>query len=663
VNLPRLFAICVFSLLPFAVQAAAATAPVDRLIVKWHGATSSTAPASAERVRGLAGRLGQNLIRGRNIGGGMFVLQLASAQQGATLAATLQALRADPEIEFAEPDQWVKAQAYTPNDPLFTDGITYGDATHPAQFYERQWYLKSGQISSIRADAAWDISKGGASPATSPIVVAVIDTGVRLDHPDLAGKLLPGFDFVSSTAVANDGNGWDTDPSDPGDFMSALDLVSPAFTGRDCKESNSSWHGTRVSGLIGANSDNAQGMASTGFNVRIVPARALGKCGGSASDVIAAMYWAAGLAVPPPLVQSSDLPVNANPAKIINMSLGSDGACSAAYATAVNDVTANGVLIVASAGNDGAAVGSPASCAGALAVAGLRHAGTKVGYSNVGPEVGIAAPAGNCVFVSTQVEPCVYALNTTTNTGTQSPQSSAYSSPVFQATFGTSFSSPLVAGTAGLMKAVNPSLTPALIIARIKESARAFPATSIDASPQPAACVLPTVNPLQNAECICNTQVCGAGMLDAHGAVLAAQRPAVFASATGVVGAGRQLTLNGSQSAAATGRSIASYLWSVESTSGGAATPTITSPAQAVATVQSPTSGSYVLRLTVTDNLGSSDSALVTVTAVGGVSSSPPPSHGSTGSGGGGGVTIELLLLAAILLLARQRHILAGLRR
>jgi serine protease len=167
--------------------------------------------------------------------------------------------------------------------------------------------------------------------------------------------------------------------------------------------------------------------------------------------------------------------------------------------------------------------------------------------------------------------------------------------------------------------------------------------------------VLPSINPLQSAECICNTQVCGAGMLNAHGAVLAAQRPAVFARATGVVGAGRLLTLDGSQSAAATGRTVATYLWSVVSTSGGAASPTIGTPSQAVATVLSPNAGSYVLRLTVTDNFGSSDSALVTVTAVGGTSSSPPPAHGGAGSGGGGAVSITLLLLAATLLVARRR--------
>jgi serine protease len=646
---PLQVAFCLLGLLPLMAQSAAPSS--DRLIVKWRSTAATTAAASDERVHGLANRIGQQIMHRRNIGGRMSVVQLGSAQQGTTLAATLQALRTDPDIEFVEPDHWMKAQPYTPNDPLFSDGITHGDATHPAQFYESQWYVKSAQPAAIRADSAWDITRGGASTAAS-IVVAVIDTGIRLDHPDLAGKLLPGYDFVSIPAIANDGNGWDADPSDPGDFISAADLTIAPFKDEDCDLSNSSWHGTRVAGLIGASTDNGVGMAGAGFNVRIVPARALGKCGGHASDVIAAMYWAAGMAVPPPLLASTSLPINANPAQILNLSLGSEAACSAAYGTAVADITAHGVLVVASAGNEGAAVGSPASCPGALAVAGLRHVGTKVGYSNLGPEVSIAAPAGNCVFVLLPTDPCVYALNTTTNLGLQEPAANAYSTPVQQPTFGTSFSAPLVASTAGLMKATNPALTPALLIARIKESARTFPTTSADATTPPPACALPSAAPLQAAECICNTQVCGAGMLDAAAAVAAAQRPAVLASVSGLVSGARRITLNGSRSAAATGRTISSYLWSVDSVSGGATTPTINSPNAAIASASAPTTGSYVLRLTVADNMGGSDFALVTVTPAGGSSNSPPPESNS----GGGDFPLLLLALAALLLIRQLRR-------
>ena len=626
VNTPRsLLATCLLALLPLA--ALAAEPPADRIIVKWRNADSAFAPVSTSRLRTISARVGQSLARGKDIGGDMSVVFVDRNQTGASLASTLAALRADPEVELAVPDTRVRIQAYSPSDPLFGGS---------------QWYLQSNELAAIRADAAWDITRGGASPDTSPVVIAVIDTGVRRDHPDLAAKLLPGYDFVSLPAVANDGDGWDADPSDPGDFLSAEDLASDTFKDGNCGgRAASSWHGTRVTGLLAANTDNGEGIAGTGFNVRVLPVRVLGKCGGFTSDVIAGMYWAAGLVPPPPLLQSTDLPVNTHPAQILNMSLGNDGACtsanSAPYRAAVKDIIEHGVLIVASAGNEGAAVGTPASCDGVLAVSGIRHAGTKVGYSNLGPEVGIAAPAGNCVNTLAG-EPCLFALNTTTNAGQDGPTANIYSTPLIQPTYGTSFSSPLVAGAAGLMKALNPGLTPTLLIARIKETARAFPTTSADATIQPPACQLVSAAGVQASECICNTQVCGAGMLNTEAAVIAARRPAVLAQVNGVAGAGRTLTLDGSASSAAAGRTIASYAWTVAAVTGGATTPVVQSPAQAQATVISPSQGSVMLRLTVTDNLGSSDSATVTLNGVGGATStSPPPVPAESGGGGSAG--------------------------
>jgi serine protease len=352
--------------------------------------------------------------------------------------------------------------------------------------------------------------------------------------------------------------------------------------------------------------------------------------------------------------------VNTHPAQIINMSLGSEGPCSssdsAPYRAAVRDIVAHGVLIVASAGNEGAAVGTPASCDGVLAVSGIRHAGTKVGYSNLGPEVGIAAPAGNCVNTLAG-EPCVYALNTTTNAGQDGPAANIYTTPLLQPTYGTSFSSPLVAGAAGLMKAVNPGLTPALLIGRIKETARVFPTTSPGTTPQPPACQLVTVAGVQAAECICNTQVCGAGMLNAEAAVIAARRPAVLAQVTGIAGAARPLTLDGSASTAAAGRTIASYAWTVVTVAGGATTPTIQAANQALATVITPSQGSIVLRLTVTDNFASSDSATVTINAVGGSSTTSPPPDTSNSGGGGALDAIWLMLIALLLCMHRQRRL------
>jgi serine protease len=636
-----MMAIALAALAPHAAWAGAALPPTDRIIIKWHDPSGIT-DSSAHSWRRLSARTDAPMTQGRRIGGGMQVLHVVGLRGSVEMERVLAALRADPAVEFAEPDRRVKIQVTTPSDPLFGSG---------------QWYLKSAEASATRAHNAWDITRGGDSAATSPVVVAVIDTGVRPDHPELADKLLPGYDFVSGSttdafAVANDGDSWDPDPSDPGDFLTAADLASSTFSSGECGGGpnhdipvNSSWHGTRVAGMIGASTDNAVGIAGIGFNVRILPVRVLGKCGGFESDVLAGMYWAAGLVLPPPLLLRTDLPVNTHPAQVLNMSLGSAGACSAAYATAVRDITAHGVLVVASAGNDGTAVGTPASCAGALGVAGVRHIGTKVGYSNLGPEVGIAAPAGNCVNTGPN-EPCLFSLDTLTNDGANAPGANIYTDLIDRPNFGTSFASPLVAGTAGLMKAVNPALTPALLVARIRSSARTFP-TGSDTVPAPLACQLPSVVALQNSECICTTQVCGAGLLNTEGAVIDAQRPAVLVGIGGTIAAGRTVTLDGSRSGVAMGRSVATYLWTVTSTT-SSTTPVIQDAGLATATVVLPNAGTTVFRLTVTDSLGDTDLAEVSASVAGvgggGGSTSPPP---STGSGGGG--RLDLLLLATAL--------------
>jgi serine protease len=651
--------------LPMSLPAADTTgAGVDRIIVKWRQSSADMETQRAH-MRQFAANLGNPFASGRHLGGRMTLLQLAVPQQGRQLEDTLAALRADPAVEIAQVDRHVRALAYTPDDPLFSATLSYaGNA------YDYQWYLKGNEPAAIRADAAWDITKGGSSPASSPVVVAIVDTGVRPNHPELTGKLLPGFDFVSCSsygcAVPNDGDGWDADPQDPGDFITAQDLQSKEFS--DPKQQcgggpnndqalPSSWHGTRVAGLIGADTDNGVGMAGTGFNVRILPVRALGKCGGYESDVIAGMYWAAGfydsasgMPIPAPvLADPTALNGHRNlyPAQVINLSLGATGPCDALYATAVSDITRVGVLIVAAAGNEGGAVDQPGDCPGVLAVAGLRHAGTKVGYSNLGPEVGIGAPAGNCgATANPNTDPCLYALNTLTNAGTQDPGNDVYSTPLYQPSYGTSFSSPLAAATAGLMKAANPALTPALLIARIKQSARAFPSTDELGTTQ--ACVLPSAGAVQNSPCLCTTQVCGAGMLDAAGAVQAALRPAVLVS---ISRSGITYTLDGTASAAATGRSIASYAWTVQTVTGGAAMPTITGASQSTATVAAPVQGSVTVQLRVTDDQGATDTALASLAAVAGSSGSPPPQTAI--SHGGGGLDAALLALLGALLAAR----------
>ena len=477
-----------------------------RVIVKYKAGSTLVQALSAPRLAdarpqhaaALAQHLRVPLTNGRVLGRhtqGLLGSGLSSLQLAARLAAL-------PEVEWAVPDQR-RYIAAAPNDPYFADGQT---TITPVV---GQWYLRapdSTAVSAINAVGAWNLTTGSGA-----LTVAILDTGVRLDHPDLAGKLHPGYDFVQDSITGSDGDGRDADASDPGDWSSA------GACGVGSSARNSSWHGTQVAGLIGAATNNSVGMAGAGRNVMLLPVRVLGRCGGYDSDIIAAMRWAAGLSSEVGFDSPVTL-VNNHPARVINMSLGSDGACPASYREAVAELSAAGVSVVVAAGNDaGRAVNTPANCAGAIAVAGVRHVGSKVGYSNVGPEVTVAAPAGNCVNLA---GPCLYPLLTTDNSGTDKPADHTYSDGT-KATLGTSFATPLVAGTVGLMLSANPGLTPAQVKAALQASARPFPNSGGD----PSAPVCHAPNGVDQVECYCTTSTCGAGLLDAAQAVAKALEP------------------------------------------------------------------------------------------------------------------------------------------
>jgi len=596
---------------PANAQTAAGNDSPSRLIVKFRAEMPAAAGSRrqaqdhTDRVRGLALRSAVQLRASRDLGNDMFGLSLEPGTAGGTLDEVLGALRADPEVEFAEVDQRRYARAL-PNDPL----------------YASQWYLQGVEASATNFETAWDTTTGAADT-----VIAVLDTGVLFDHPDLSGRIVPGdgYDFVSgesssSFVAANDGDDWDSDASDPGDWVSS----SEAQTGplRGCDVSTSSWHGTRVTAMIGASTDNAEGIAGGTWNARVVPVRVLGKCGGYDSDIIAGMRWAAGLPV-------AGVPVNPNPAKILNVSLGSPGSCVSQYRAVFDELADAGVLVVASAGNNSGPVESPANCDGVLAVAGRRQVGTKVGYSSLGAEVGISAPAGNCPELDTTFL-CGYSLVTADNTGQTIPASPRYTDDV-NYNIGTSFSAPIVSAVAGLMHAVNDRLTGAELIARIKSGARPFP---------PKESGIPTCPSLDSstAQCNCTTSTCGAGIADAPGAVAEASRPVARILKPGGQEAGQNVTLDGSSSDAARNRSLASYFWTA-----GTGNPQFVGATDGpTATVAVPDKGKVTVQLTVTDDLGRTDTQDVTL--------------GISSGGGGGGAMHPIVLLALALLLGRRRR-------
>jgi serine protease len=563
--------------------------PVGRVIVKYreHAPTMralSVRPV-AERRAQLAATLGRRW--GLSLSDGHAIGERAQLVIGHGIgsAALAARLAADSEVEYAEPDQRRFIRS-VPNDPFYADNQTTVTPT------VGQWYLRpptSTTVSAVNAQGAWSTTRG-----TSTVVVAVLDTGVRFDHPDLIGKLLPGYDFVSDTVTANDGDGRDPNPSDPGDWVTTSDVRTAAFS--TCSPGGSSWHGTQVSGIIGAATENAYGMAAVAPNVMVLPVRVLGKCGGYDSDIQAAMLWAAGL---------SDTPVrNPHPAKVLNLSLGGQGSCTSGYKDTLKRLSDAGVTVVVSAGNDaGFAVDTPANCEGAIAVAGLRHAGTKVGFSSIGPEVAVSAPAGNCVNM---VGTCLYPLLTADNFGSTTPGANGFSDGT-RASFGTSFSAPLVAGTAALMLSVNPQLAPVQIKSAIQASARPFPTSG--AGTDVVACQAPTSQ--KQEECYCTVDTCGAGMLDtraAVGAVASATAPVVPLSvSTANPSLGAVVELDASEAVAKSGRTIASYAWSIVSGEGLAQfTSAMNAPA---ASVQALASGWVTVMVTVTDSAGESTSS------------------------------------------------------
>jgi serine protease len=250
-------------------------------------------------------------------------------------------------VRLAEPHRVVRA-ARVPRDPL----------------YPRQWHLGA-----LGLPRAWDVTIGSAST-----IVAVVDTGIRSDHPDLAGRLVPGFDFITNATRANDGDGLDPDPFDPGDAPSSPE--------------GGSFHGTHVAGTIAAATDGTVGVAGVTWRTGIMPLRVLGVGGGSVFDVAQAVRFAAGLS-------NTSGTVPPVPARVINLSLATSGD-DPVLRSAIDAATDAGALVVAAAGNTGSdGFLSPAAFPNVLSIAATDRLGAPPRYSSFGASVDLAAPGGD----------------------------------------------------------------------------------------------------------------------------------------------------------------------------------------------------------------------------------------------------------------------------
>jgi serine protease len=420
----------------------------NRLIVKFYTPVDGISPpqVDAAQLERLNRRAGVTLKLHHAMSYHARIFTLPERVPAAVAAAIAARLAADPSVEYALPDR-VKKPMFVPTDPL----------------YYQQWNL-SDDVVGVRLPAAWDLERGAPE-----LVIALLDSGI-LTHADLdPTRSAPGYDFISDPDMANDGNGRDADPSDPGDWVAAGECSA----GEPAEDS--SWHGMQVASVIGAATDNGVYIAGVNHGSRLLMARVLGKCGGFTSDIVDAMRWAAGLQVP-------GVPDNLNPARVINLSLGGSGPCTRLEQDAIDEVNARGAVVVVAAGNGGgdAADQTPAGCRGVITVAATTYSGGRAAYTNTGSAVTLSAPGGDSTGY----------LLALSNTGPTRAEADTYVQVA-----GTSFSTAQVSGIAALMLSVNADLNPQQVHDILMHSARAFP----DAS--------------------CNTSLCGAGIVDAGSAV------------------------------------------------------------------------------------------------------------------------------------------------
>lgn len=438
-----------------------------------------------------------NVRYGRKLASGADLVHTDRALSPSEAAEFIKQIAADPAVAFVEPEFMLKpvkdvtpagAATFTvPNDTYYSSYQWDYLGTSGANFYDSTLAANVPNYGGANIQQAWTLADG------TGVVIASLDTGVT-SHPDLNLTLAnAGYDFISSKSVSGrstDGRvsgGWDTG-----------DWTTKNQCGSGQAAESSSWHGTHVFGTAGGEiTNNSTGMVGTAFGAQVVPVRVLGHCGGSNADIADAITWASGGTV-------SGVPANANPAKVLSLSLGGSGTCSSSsvLGTAITGAIGRGTTVVVAAGNSNADASnySPASCAGAVVVAATGITSARAYYSNYGNIVTIAAPGGGVYKndASSGTQTTSGFVWSTINAGTTTPTTATYGGMA-----GTSQATPHVAGVVALMQSYRLSLgksllTPAQVTTVLQSSATA-----------------PHVTPPTNRKI-------GAGIVNAYAAVVAA---------------------------------------------------------------------------------------------------------------------------------------------